>query len=255
MLARRIIPCLDVRNGRVVKGQQFQNIVDVDDPVALGRRYSAEGADELVFYDITASAEDRQISLNFVADVARELNIPFCVGGGVRTLDDITTILRKGADKVSVNSGAIANPDLINAGAKRFGSQCIVLSIDVKQQDGKNYVYQNGGRKNTGLDAIEWAVEGVRRGAGELVINSMNFDGMKQGFDIELLKLITSRVNVPVIASGGAGSIEDFIELGQQTDVDGYLAASVFHYRTIDIADLKQELAKKDIPVRLEVSA
>ncbi len=255
MLARRIIPCLDVRNGRVVKGQQFQNIVDVDDPVALGRRYSAEGADELVFYDITASAEDRQISLNFVADVARELNIPFCVGGGVRTLDDITTILRKGADKVSVNSGAIANPDLINAGAKRFGSQCIVLSIDVKQQDGKYYVYQNGGRKNTGLDAIEWAVEGVRRGAGELVINSMNFDGMKQGFDIELLKLITSRVNVPVIASGGAGSIEDFIELGQQTDVDGYLAASVFHYRTIDIADLKQELAKNDIPVRLEVSA
>jgi cyclase len=250
MLARRIIPCLDVRDGRVVKGTRFTDIQDVDDPKALGKRYSDEGADELVFYDITASAEARAISLSFVAEVAKEINIPFCVGGGIRTIEDMTTVLRHGADKVSINSAAIANPDLINAGARKFGSQCIVLSMDVKEEDGRYYVYQNGGRVNTGIDAIEWAQEGVRRGAGELVINSMNFDGTKQGFDIELLNKITALVSVPVIASGGAGSIEHFVDLAQSTDVDGYLAASVFHFGEIAISDLKQSLAAANIPIR-----
>jgi cyclase len=250
MLARRIIPCLDVRDGRVVKGTRFTDIQDVDDPKALGKRYSDEGADELVFYDIPASAEARAISLSFVAEVAKEINIPFCVGGGIRTIEDMTTVLRHGADKVSINSAAIANPDLIDAGARKFGSQCIVLSMDVKEQDGRYYVYQNGGRVNTGIDAIEWAQEGVRRGAGELVINSMNFDGTKQGFDIELLNKITSLVSVPVIASGGAGSIEHFLDLARSTDVDGYLAASVFHFGEIRISDLKRDLAEAGIPIR-----
>lgn len=250
MLARRIIPCLDVKDGRVVKGTKFADIKDVDDPKALGRRYSLEGADELVFYDITASAEARDISMQFVEDVARELNIPFCVGGGIKSMEDIARVLRKGADKVSINSAAITNPSLITKGAKKYGSQCIVLSMDVKEEDGEYVVYQNGGRKKTALNAIDWAVEGVRLGAGELVINSMNYDGMKEGFDIKLLQEITSKVNVPVIASGGAGSIQDFIELGTKTNVDGYLAASVFHFGEIAISDLKNALNTEGIPVR-----
>lgn len=252
MLARRIIPCLDVKNGRVVKGTMFQNLEDVDDPKTLGKRYSDEGADELVFYDITASSEDREISMNFVEEVAKELNIPFCVGGGIKTVQDIKRVLRKGADKVSINSAAISNPNLIKEGALKFGSQCIVLSIDVKKIDGNYFVFQNGGRINTGIDAIEWAKQGVALGAGELVINSMNHDGMKQGFDIELLNIITNAVNVPVIASGGAGSVQDFIDLGIQTDVDGFLAASVFHYNQIKIQDLKKELNDNGIIVRIE---
>lgn len=252
MLARRIIPCLDVRDGRVVKGKQFQNIIDVDDPVMLAKRYTEEGADELVFYDITASHENREISLSYVEEVAKELNIPFCVGGGIKTLDDIALIVKKGADKVSVNSAAIDNPNLIKQGAEKFGSQCIVLSIDVKKISDKYYVFKNGGRINTGIDALEWAKYGVELGAGELVINCMNNDGTKSGFDIVLLQKITELVNVPVIASGGAGTIEHFIELGTKTDVDGYLAASVFHYKEIEINDLKQELKRQNIPIRME---
>lgn len=251
MLTRRIIPCLDVRNGRVVKGKQFQNIKDVDDPVKLGKKYSIEGADELVFYDITASHEQRKISYNFVKQVAKEINIPFCVGGGINTIEDIAFILQQGADKVSLNSGAIRRPELITEGSLRFGSQCIVLSIDVKQEEDAYYVYLNGGRKNTGIDAIEWAKKGVALGAGELVINSMNFDGVKQGFDIHLLKKIERVVNVPVIASGGAGTVQDFIDLATKTTVDGYLAASVFHYNEIKINTLKKELKKYNIPIRI----
>lgn len=251
MLTRRIIPCLDVKNGRVVKGVKFEDIKDVDDPVRLGKAYSNKGADELVFYDITASHEKRGVSLDFVEKVAAEINIPFSVGGGINTIEDIKRVLRKGADKVSLNSGAIANPYLIKEGAIRFGSQCIVLSIDVKKEGEKYYVYKNGGRVNTGLDCIEWAKKGVELGAGELVINSMNHDGVKEGFDIELLSILTSMVNVPIIASGGAGSVQDFIDLGTETDVDGYLAASVFHFNEIEIKNLKEELQKSGIPVRL----
>ena len=250
MLARRIIPCLDVRDGRVVKGKQFQDIQDVDDPKVLGKSYSEQGADELVFYDITASAEARAISLQFVADVAKEINIPFCVGGGIKSIEDMTTVLRYGADKVSINSAAISDPSLITRGATKFGSQCIVLSIDVKRENGRYVVYQNGGRKRTDLDAIEWAVRGVELGAGELVINSMNHDGMKQGFDMELLQEITRRVNVPVIASGGAGSIQHFLDLATKTDVDGYLAASVFHFGEIPIPILKTTLLEQGVPIR-----
>jgi cyclase len=228
----------------------FTNIQDVNDPKTLGKEYSINGADELVFYDITASAEARDISLRFVEEVASEINIPFCVGGGIRTIDDIAMVLRKGADKVSINSAAITNPDLIREGANRFGSQCIVLSIDVKEEDGSYVVYQNGGRKRTDLDAIEWAVRGVELGAGELVINSMNHDGMRQGFDIHLLQQITKRVRVPVIASGGAGMMEHFVELATQTDVDGYLAASVFHFGEIAIPELKDTLQQAGVPIR-----
>ncbi len=252
MLARRIIPCLDVKDGRVVKGSQFQALKDVDDPKKLGKRYSLEGADELVFYDITASHEAREISLQFVEEVAEEINIPFCVGGGLKTLDDIANVLNKGADKVSINSAAIDNPDLIKKASQKYGAQCIVLSIDVKQVDDAYIVFKNGGRINTGIDALEWAQKGVELGAGELVINSMNHDGMKQGFDIPLLNKITELVNVPVIASGGAGNTQHFVDLAKATDVDGYLAASVFHYNEIKISYLKETLRQNNIPVRIE---
>lgn len=254
MLARRIIPCLDVRNGRVVKGINFKGLKDVDDPVRLAKRYTTEGADELVFYDITASSDDRNISLNFVEKVAQELNIPFSVGGGIRTLQDIENVLRKGADKVSINSAAIDNPYLIKEASLKYGSQCIVLSIDVKEKNNMYYVYKNGGRVNTGKDAIEWAVEGVRLGAGELVINAMDNDGMKDGFNIPLLNKISEKVQVPIIASGGAGSIKDFIDLATQTTTSGYLAASVFHYNEIAIHELKDELQKNNVPIRKETS-
>ncbi|MEC9485321.1 MAG: imidazole glycerol phosphate synthase subunit HisF [Candidatus Izemoplasma sp.] len=252
MLARRIIPCLDVKDGRVVKGSQFQDLKDVDDAKKLGKRYSLEGADELVFYDITASHEAREISLQFVEKVAEEINIPFCVGGGLKTIDDIANVLNKGADKVSINSAAIDNPNLIKEASEKYGAQCIVLSMDVKQIDNEYIVFKNGGRVNTGLDALEWAKKGVKLGAGELVINSMNHDGMKQGFDMPLLKKITQLVSVPVIASGGAGSIQDFVELAKSTDVDGYLAASVFHYKEIAIDNLKETLKQNNIPIRIE---
>lgn len=252
MLTRRIIPCLDVRDGRVVKGKKFQEITDVEDPQVLGEFYSREGADELVFYDITATHEARRISLEFIEKVATRINIPFCVGGGVASLEDFTQILRKGADKVSVNSAAVKNPALITEASLKFGAQCVVLSMDVKKTGpGKWTVFIGGGRIETELDALEWAVEGVRLGAGELVVNSIDADGMKQGYDIELLKEITSRVGVPVIASGGAGRIEDFAEAVLQADVDGVLAASVFHYRELSIREVKQHMKSKGIEVRL----
>jgi len=252
MLTKRIIPCLDVRNGRVVKGIKFNDIKDVDDPARLGKFYSDQGADELVFYDITASSEDRKISLAFVEAVAREINIPFCVGGGVDTVEDFSRILRKGADKISINSGAVKNPDLIREASLKFGAQCVVLSMDVKKNDqGSWRVYVKGGRVETNWDAIEWAKEAVRLGAGEIVVNSIDADGMKQGYDIELLKRIVEAVNVPVIASGGAGKMSDFYDAANEAGVDGILAASVFHYGEIKIQDLKNELNKKGIPMRL----
>ena len=253
MLTKRIIPCLDVRLGRVVKGKQFTNIVDVDDPAKLGKFYSEQGADELVFYDITASSEERKISLTFVEAVAKEINIPFCVGGGVETLEDFSRILRKGADKISINSGAVKNPDLITQASRKFGAQCVVLSIDAKKNEtGSWSVYVKGGREKTNLDAIWWAKEGVRLGAGEIVINSIDEDGMKQGYALDLLKQVTDAVRVPVIASGGAGLVEHFVEVASKTDVDGILAASVFHFGEIKISDLKRVLSAQGIPMRIE---
>ncbi len=252
MLTKRIIPCLDVRDGRVVKGQKFDDIKDVDDPAILGAYYSREGADELIFYDITASHEKREISLDFVSKVAKNINIPFCVGGGVETIDDFTKILRKGADKISINSGAVKNPSLIKEAALKFGNQCVVLSIDAKKEsDGTYKVYTQGGRNKTELDAISWAIEGVRLGAGEICINSIDEDGMKNGYDLELLSLLIKAVNVPIIASGGAGKKEHFLEALEQTDVDAVLAASVFHYKEILINDLKNYLKDAGINVRI----
>lgn len=252
MLTRRVIPCLDVRDGRVVKGKKFTNIIDVDDPEILGEFYSIEGADELVFYDITATNEDRKISLNFIEKVAARINIPFCVGGGVNSIDDFTEILRKGADKVSINSAAVRNPSLITEASEKFGAQCVVLSMDVKKENENKWsVYINGGRVNTNLDAVEWAVKGVSLGAGELVINSIDSDGMKEGYDIELLRRITSMVGVPVIASGGAGKIEDFAMAIKEADVDGVLAASVFHYKELEIRQVKEYMKSQGIEVRL----
>lgn len=252
MLARRIIPCLDVRNGRVVKGTKFQDIKDVDDPVKLGKFYSDSGADELVFYDITASNEERKTSLEFVKKVAHEINIPFCVGGGVSSLEDFKYILRSGADKVSVNSSAVMNPNLIKEASQRFGNQCVVLSIDAKKnEEGLWSVYIKGGREKTNSDAIEWAVRGVELGAGEIVVNSIDEDGMKNGYDLELLKRITQSVNVPVIASGGAGKMEHFLDAIKYADADGILAASVFHSNAIKIMDLKSYLYNNGVCVRL----
>ena len=252
MLTRRVIPCLDVRDGRVVKGKKFTDIIDVDDPEILGEFYSIEGADELVFYDITATNEDRKISLNFIEKVAARINIPFCVGGGVNSIDDFTDILRKGADKVSINSAAVRNPSLITEASEKFGAQCVVLSMDVKKENENKWsVYINGGRVNTNLDAVEWAVKGVSLGAGELVINSIDSDGMKEGYDIELLRRITSMVGVPVIASGGAGKIEDFAMAIKEADVDGVLAASVFHYKELEIRQVKEYMKSQGIEVRL----
>lgn len=252
MLTKRIIPCLDVRNGRVVKGKKFKDIVDVDFPEVLGKYYSDSGADELVFYDITASSEDRKTSLEFVSKVAENISIPFCVGGGVSSLDDFTNILRKGADKVSINSSAVLNPNIIKEAAQKFGNQCVVLSMDVKKNDKNSWdVYIKGGREKTDLDAIEWAKKGVELGAGEIVVNSIDEDGMKNGYDIELLSKITSAVNVPVIASGGAGNMDDFVKAAKQADADGILAASVFHFGEIKINDLKQYMKKQGIEVRI----
>ena len=251
MLAKRIIPCLDVRKGRVVKGKKFMDIQDVDDPAKLGKYYSESGADELVFYDITASNEERKTSLEFVKRVAQEINIPFCVGGGVSSLDDFKYILRSGADKVSINSSAVRNPNLIKEASERFGNQCVVLSIDAKKnEEGSWDVYVKGGREKTDLDVVEWAKKGVELGAGEIVVNSIDEDGMKKGYDLELLKKITERVNVPVIASGGAGTCEHFLEAVNYANVDGILAASVFHFGEIKINDLKKYLKENNVDVR-----
>ena len=252
MITKRIIPCLDIRNGRVVKGTNFKGLSDVSSPVELARLYSDCGADELVFYDITASFEERKLFTDILKEVASEIFIPLTVGGGINTVDDFDRVLKCGADKVSVNSGAIKNPDLIGEAAQKYGNQCVVLSVDIKRVDGKFHVFAKGGREDTGLDAIEWIKDGVKRGAGEVVVNSIDTDGVKNGFDIELLKIVCDAVNVPVIASGGAGSVDHFIELFKEIpDIDAGLAASVFHFGEIEINRLKAELRNNDIIVRL----
>lgn len=251
MITKRIIPCLDVKNGRVVKGVNFQGLSDVSSPIELGKYYSDNGADELVFYDITASAEDRKLFTDVLKEVARTIFIPLTVGGGINTLDDFDRVLKCGADKVSVNSGAIKNPDLIYQAAKRYGSQCVVLSADVKRVDGKFKVFARGGRENTGIDGIEWIKRGVDNGAGEIVLNSIDTDGVKKGFDIEMLKAASEVVSVPIIASGGAGKAEDFIELfNTLPKVDAGLAASIFHFGEVRINELKEILFESGIPVR-----
>lgn len=251
MLAKRIIPCLDVDHGRVVKGKQFANIKDVDDPVKLGKRYSELGADELVFYDITASSDERDIFIHTVEDIAKEVSIPFTIGGGIRTADDFRKVLLAGADKVSVNSSAVTNPSIISDGAKRFGSQCVVLSIDAKRNDKNSWdVYVKGGRENTKIDAIEWAKKGEDMGAGEICINSIDTDGVKNGFDLELIEKLNSILSIPIIASGGAGKMEHFLDVFK-SGADAALAASVFHFGEIDITELKKYLKDNSIEMRL----
>ena len=252
MITKRIIPCLDVRDGRVVKGKNFIGIRDVDDPVTLGRRYNAEGADELVFYDITASSDGRKLFIDVLERVASEIFIPLTVGGGINTVDDFDRVLKSGADKVSVNSGAIRDPSLIGTAAKKYGNQCVVLSMDVKRVDGKFTVFAKGGRENTGIDAIEWARRGYLAGAGELVLNSIDTDGVRGGFDLEMLAAIADVVDIPVIASGGAGKTEDFIELFKTLPrVDAGLAAGIFHSGEVPIADVKKALKAEGISVKL----
>ena len=251
MITKRIIPCLDIRDGRVVKGVNFEGIQDVEHPVELAKFYNQSGADELVFYDITASFEGRALFTDILTQVASQIFIPLTVGGGINTLDDFDRVLKCGADKVSVNSGAIRNPDLIEQGAKKYGDQCVVLSMDIKRVDGVFKLFSKGGRENTGIDALQWAVDGVERGAGELVVNSIDTDGVKNGFDLELLDEIAARVSVPIIASGGAGKMEDFSQLFQHPGIDAGLAASIFHFKEIDIRDLKQYLRKEGVEVRL----
>ena len=252
MITKRIIPCLDVKNGRVVKGINFQGLSDVSSPVELGKYYSDNGADELVFYDITASSEARTIFTDILKEVAASIFIPLTVGGGINTLDDFDRVLKCGADKVSVNSGAIKNPALIYEAAKRYGDQCVVLSVDVKRVDGAFHVFAKGGRENTGLDALEWIKRGVDNGAGEIVLNSIDTDGVKGGFDLEMLKAVSDIVSVPVIASGGAGKEQDFVDLFKKLPkVDAGLAASIFHFGEVKIDGLKKVLKENGIPVRL----
>lgn len=251
MITKRIIPCLDIRNGRVVKGINFEGIQDVSDPVEMAEFYNEEGADELVFYDITASVEQRGLFTDILTKVASRIFIPLTVGGGINTPDDFDRVLKCGADKVSVNSGAIKNPDIIEKAARKYGNQCVVLSMDIKRVDGRFKLFAKGGRENTGIDAISWAVDGVNRGAGELVVNSIDTDGVKGGFDLELLDEIAARVNVPIIASGGAGRMEDFSGLFSHDGIDASLAASIFHFREIRIKELKAYLRKQGVEVRL----
>ena len=252
MITKRIIPCLDVRNGRVVKGTNFQGLRDVNNPVELGKFYSDCGADELVFYDITASAEGRALFTDILTEVARTIFIPLTVGGGINTLADFDRVLKCGADKVSVNSGAIRNPQLVGEAAKRYGDQCVVLSADIKRVDGVFHVFAKGGREDTGMEAIEWIRRCVGEGAGEVVVNSIDTDGVKKGFDLEMLKAVSDAVEVPVIASGGAGCMEDFATLFQALPkVDAGLAASIFHFGEVKIPDLKRMLRENDISVRL----
>ena len=252
MITKRIIPCLDVRNGRVVKGVNFGGLQDVSSPVELGKFYSDCGADELVFYDITASAEGRALFTDILKEVARTIFIPLTVGGGINTLEDFDRVLKCGADKVSVNSGAIRNPELIGQAAKKYGDQCVVISADVKRVDGVFRVFAKGGRENTGMEAISWIKRCVDNGAGEVVLNSIDTDGVKQGFDLEMLKAVSDAVDVPVIASGGAGCKEDFVKLFQTLPkVDAGLAASIFHFGEVSIPDLKRTLKENNIPVRL----
>ena len=252
MITKRIIPCLDVKNGRVVKGVNFQELSDVSSPVELAEYYSSNGADELVFYDITASFEERKLFTDILTEVASKIFIPLTVGGGINTVSDFDRVLKCGADKVSVNSGAIRNPSLIEEAAKLYGNQCVVLSADIKRIDGKFHVFSKGGREDTGMEAISWIKKCVDLGAGEVVVNSIDTDGVKQGFDIEMLQAVCDAVNVPVIASGGAGSQKDFVNLFKEVpDIDAGLAASVFHFGEIQIPDLKKTLSENDIIVRL----
>ncbi len=252
MITKRIIPCLDVKNGRVVKGTNFEGLSDVSSPITLAKYYSECGADELVFYDITASAEGRALFTDILTEVAREVFIPLTVGGGINTVDDFDRVLKCGADKVSVNSGAIRDPSLISAAAKRYGDQCVVISADIKRVDGEFRVFAKGGRVDTGMEAISWIKKCVALGAGEVVVNSIDTDGVKRGFDIEMLRAVREAVKVPVIASGGAGSVADFVKLFKEIpDMDAGLAASVFHYGEIAIKDLKRSLAENQITVRL----
>jgi len=252
MITKRIIPCLDVKNGRVVKGVQFEGLSDVSSPVALAEYYSNAGADELVFYDITASFEQRQLFTDILTEVASKIFIPLTVGGGINTVDDFDRVLKCGADKVSVNSGAIKNPDLIKEAALKYGDQCVVLSCDIKRVDGEFRLFAKGGREDTGINAIEWIKKGVSNGAGEIVVNSIDTDGVKNGFDIEMLKAVCDVVNVPVIASGGAGCSEDFVKLFNEIpQIDAGLAASIFHFGEVEIKDLKLLLKENKINVRL----
>lgn len=251
MITKRIIPCLDVRDGRVVKGVNFKGLRDVSSPVELAEFYSSCGADELVFYDITASSDGRKIFTDILTETANKVFIPLTVGGGINTVEDFDRVLKCGADKVSVNSGAIKNPSLISEAAKLYGDQCVVISVDVKRVNGVFRVFAKGGREDTGIEAISWIKNCVDNGAGEVVVNSMDTDGVKGGFDLELLKKVCDTVSVPVIASGGAGKTEDFITLFKEIpNVDAGLAASVFHFGEIQIKDLKEEMAKANIPVR-----
>ena len=252
MITKRIIPCLDVKDGRVVKGVNFLGLADVSSPVKLAKFYSECGADELVFYDITASAEGRALFTDILTEVARTIFIPLTVGGGINTVEDFDRVLKCGADKVSVNSGAIRNPDLIPKAAQKYGNQCVVISADIKRVDGEFKVFAKGGRENTGMEAISWIKKCVANGAGEVVVNSIDTDGVKKGFDIEMLKAVREAVNVPVIASGGAGCIDDFTKLFKEIpDMDAGLAASIFHFGEVQISDLKKELANNGITVRL----
>lgn len=252
MITKRIIPCLDVRNGKVVKGKNFEGIRDISSPIEFAKYYSDNGADELVFYDITASYENRGLFTDILKEVASTIFIPLTVGGGINTLEDFDRVLKCGADKVSVNSGAIKNPDLIYQAAKRYGDQCVVISADVKRVDGVFRVFAKGGRENTGMEAVSWIKRCVDNGAGEVVLNSIDTDGVKNGFDLEMLKAVCDVVNVPVIASGGAGKAEDFVKLFKTLPkVDAGLAASIFHYKEVEIKDLKHLLKQNEISVRI----
>ena len=252
MITKRIIPCLDVKNGRVVKGTNFQGLQDVSSPVELGKYYSENGADELVFYDITASSEGRKLFTDILTEVASTIFIPLTVGGGINTLEDFDRVLKCGADKVSVNSGAIRNPELIGQAARKYGDQCVVLSADVKRVEGSFRVFAKGGREDTGMEAISWITRCVRNGAGEVVLNSIDTDGVKGGFDLPMLEAVSEAVDVPVIASGGAGCVEDFVTLFKTLPkVDAGLAASIFHFGQVKIPELKAVLRGNDISVRL----
>jgi cyclase len=252
MLARRIIPCLDINAGRVVKGIKFVDLVDAGDPVELARRYEREGADELVFLDITATVEERRATLAVVRAVAAELTIPFAVGGGVKSVEDMNALLRAGCDKVSINSAALRSPELIDVAAHRFGAQCVVVAIDARASGTGFEVVVDGGRTPTGRDAIAWAAEAERRGAGELLVTSIDRDGTRAGFDLSLLRAIRGATSLPVIASGGAGRISDFVDVFEQAGADAALAASLFHYAELAIGDVKDALAARGIPVRRE---
>lgn len=251
MLANRIIPCLDVRDGRVVKGVNFEGIKEIDSPITLAQFYNDAGADELVFYDITASHEERNLFTDVLTEVAKQIFIPLTVGGGIRTLADFDRVLKCGADKVSVNSAAVTNPDIIREASEKYGAQCVVLSMDVKRVDGAFHVFVKGGREDTGIDAIWWAEEGQRLGAGELVVNSIDTDGVKKGFDIEMLRAISQNISVPIVASGGAGCKEDFLDMFRAGVADAGLAASIFHKKELSIKDLKTYLSQNGISVRI----